>query len=310
MKTSKFIVLALVLTGFAALSFRQFQTSARDAREAITVDGRERAYRLHVPPSYDGSKRVALVLALHGRLGNGEGQEHLSHFDKVSDEHGFIVVYPDGLDRSWADGRGATPSDKKGVDDVKFLSALINKLESEYKIDPGRVYATGMSNGGFMSGRLACELSDKITAVGIVAASLSTNTATVCKPAKPISVLIMQGTKDPLVPFQGGALGKNGDRGEILGHDAAAKKFAALNNCPAEPQRSHIPDSAADGTSIDIFTYTGCAAGTEVRGYTIEGGGHAWPDGVAYLPAAVIGKTSRNLDASETIWEFFAAHLR
>jgi polyhydroxybutyrate depolymerase len=157
---------------------------------------------------YDGRKAVPLVLALHGRMGNGEGQARLSRLDSVSDAHGFLVVYPDGLDRSWADGRGATPSDKNNVNDVKFLSRLIDKLSGQYRIDATRVYATGMSNGGFMTGKLACDLSNKIAAVAIVAASRSDILASSCDPAKPVSVMLMQGRKDPLVPFAGGPLAR------------------------------------------------------------------------------------------------------
>ena len=310
MRTLRVLALFLIVASAIAYADYRLRADARDTRESITVDGRARTYRLHVPPSYDDSKRAPLVLALHGRLGTGEGQERLSHFDKISDEHGFIVVYPDGLDRSWADGRGKSPSDVKGVNDVRFLSELIEKLESQYQVDSSRIFATGMSNGGFMSGRLACDLADKIAAVGIVAASLSTNTAAICKPAKPISVLILQGTDDPLVPFQGGALGKNGEGGEVLSHNTAVQKFAILNRCAASPQRQHIPDTANDGTSTDLAIYEGCATGVEVRGYAVEGAGHTWPGGMQYLPSAVIGKTSHNFDASETIWEFFAAHPR
>ncbi|HUL32370.1 MAG TPA: PHB depolymerase family esterase [Candidatus Eisenbacteria bacterium] len=306
---SKLYLLAAILSGttFVACAGR---ASTRDSRGSIVVDGVERTYHLHVPPSYDGTLPVPLVLALHGRLGTGEGQERLSHFDSVSDSHGFIVVYPDGLNRSWADGRGKTPSDEKGINDIKFLSELIRKLDGEYKIDRARVYATGMSNGGFMSGRLACDLSQQIAAVGIVAASLSSNTAAACHPAKPVAVLIMQGTADPLVPFQGGELGKNGDRGLVLSHVAAVEQFRVLDGCPVEGKRRQIPDSAGDGTSINIAEFMPCSGGAEVRSYAIEGGGHTWPGGVQYLPAAFIGKTSHNLDASETIWEFFARHSR
>src|SRR5215472_12367126 len=126
-----------------------------DKEMKLAVDGRHRTYTYHIPRGYDGTQAVPLVLALHGRLGQGSGEERLSHFDKVSDGHGFIVVYPDGLHRSWADGRGGTPSDRKGVDDVKFLSNVIDNMEARYKVDPSRIYVTGMSNGGFMSGRLA-----------------------------------------------------------------------------------------------------------------------------------------------------------
>jgi polyhydroxybutyrate depolymerase len=281
-----------------------------DLRESFPVDGRERSYELHVPPTYDGSKAVPLVMALHGRLGTGQGQERLGHMNKSSDQHGFLIVYPDGIDRSWADGRGSSPSDKTNVNDVKFLSELIARLASRYKIDRSRVYATGMSNGGFMSARLACDLSEKLAAVAIVGASISTTAAAACRPTNSISVLIMQGTSDPLVSFDGGPLGKNGHRGEILSHDAAVQKFASLNHCPAEPAGSHIPDTAHDGTAIDVSIYSCCASGSEVRSYAIVNGGHTWPGGIQYLPQSIIGKTSHNLEASETIWEFFAQHSR
>jgi len=300
----------VVLAGGVALGIHHVRASAQDARGTIRVDGRERTYTLHLPTGYDGTKAVPLVLALHGRLGTGEGQERLGHFDQTSDGHGFIVVYPDGLDRSWADGRGASPSDTKGIDDVKFLSELIDKVSGTYKIDPARVYATGMSNGGFMSGRLACELAGKIAAVGIVGASLSPKVANRCHPEKPVSVLILQGTKDPLVPFGGGPLGKNGSRGEALSHEAAVQKWVEINGCSNQVERKHIPDSARDGTSLEIVTYSGCKGGTQVVGYTVEKGGHTWPGGMQYLPSALVGKTSRNLDASETIWEFFEREHR
>jgi polyhydroxybutyrate depolymerase len=274
------------------------------------VDGRERTYLLHVPANYEGTQPVPLVLALHGRLGKGSGEEELAHLDKVSDEHGFLVAYPDGLDRSWADGRGGTPSDKNGVDDVKFLSALIDKIEQDSKVDAARVYVTGMSNGGFMSGRLACELSDRVAAVAIVGASLSSNVAASCHPAKPVSVLIIQGTEDPLVPIQGGALGHNGAGGQVLSHDATVKKFAELDRCGLEPAKKHIADDAGDGTTVDVQLYSRCAGGNEVRSYVVNGGGHTWPSGMQYLPAAMIGKTTHNLNGSEVIWEFFSQHRR
>jgi polyhydroxybutyrate depolymerase len=310
MKALKIIFLVILLAAIAVLGVHRLLALPGDTDGSITVDGLERTYLLHVPSGYDGSHALPLVLALHGRLGTGPGQERLSHLDKLSDARGFVAVYPDGLDRSWADGRGVTSSDKNGVNDVKFISELIAKLHGEYKIDPGRVYATGMSNGGFMSGRLACDLADKIVAVGIVAASVSTNTAANCKPAKPVSVLIMQGTKDPLVPFQGGAMGKNGDRGNILSHEATVEKFAQLDRCATPLRHTHTSDMAKDETSIDVVTYSNCAAEAEVRGYAIENGGHTWPGGLQYLPELIVGKTTRNMDGSETIWEFFAVHSR
>jgi len=296
--------IAAALSGLAAHGRRT------DKPAALRVDGRERTYTYHVPSGYDGTHAVPLLLALHGRLGQGSGEERLSHLDKVSDERGFLVVYPDGLDRSWADGRGGTPSDHKGVDDVKFLSKLIDQMEAEFKVDSSRIYATGMSNGGFMSGRLACQLSNRIAAVAIVAASLSERVAASCHPEAPVSVLVLQGTEDPLVPLAGGALGRNTAGGVVLSHDATVAEFVKLDRCPSGATKEHIADQAADGTTIDVAIYSGCAGGSEVRGYVVNGGGHAWPGGKQYFPASIIGKTSRNMDASQVIWEFFSTKRR
>ncbi|HEX8872759.1 MAG TPA: hypothetical protein VF758_08340, partial [Candidatus Acidoferrum sp.] len=140
--------------------------------------------------------------------------------------------------------------------------------------------------------------------------SLSVHVATACTPSKPVSVLIMQGTKDPLVPLAGGKLGLNGSGGTVVSHGEAVEKWVKLDGCAATPVREHIPDNARDGTSVDVAIYTGCADGSEVRDYVVVNGGHAWPGGKQYLPEVLIGKTTRNLDASETIWEFFSKHRR
>jgi polyhydroxybutyrate depolymerase len=310
MRLGKILIICAVLAGAAAMLVHLVRANSTDIADKMTVDGRERTYLVHAPSSHSKATPAPLVVALHGRLGTGRGQEWLTHLDKVSDEHGFVVVYPDGLNRSWADGRGGSPSDQANVNDVKFISQLIDKLAAEYSIDAGRVYVTGMSNGGFMSGRLACELSEKIAVAAIVGASLSVPTAAACRPSQAISVLIMQGTKDPLVPYQGGALGRNGSRGQILSHPDAVQKWVALNHCAAQPAKTQIPDEKRDGTSVEVEIYEPCADGTEVRDYTIVEGGHTWPGGLQYLPQMVIGKTTKNMDASEVIWDFFARHSR
>jgi polyhydroxybutyrate depolymerase len=299
-----------IFLGVAVVSGYLVRARSDDKRGKIRVDERERTYSLHVPGHYDGTEAVPLLIALHGRLGIGSGEERLAHLDKVSDEHGFLVVYPDGLDRSWADGRGGTPAERSGVNDVKYLSALMGALESEYKVDRARIYVTGMSSGGFMSGRLACELSERIAAVAIVGASLGESVSVNCKPVKPLSVVIIQGTADPLVPLDGGTIERSGVGGLILSHEAAIQKFVAVDHCTNAPQKDHIPDKAGDGTSIDVTTYGPCAEGSEVQGYVVNGGGHTWPGGRQYLPAMFIGKTTQNLDASEVIWDFLSRHTR
>ncbi|MGC2766254.1 MAG: PHB depolymerase family esterase [Candidatus Acidiferrum sp.] len=295
-----------IFLGVAVVNGYMTRAGSDDLRGKMLVDARQRTYDLHVPTNYDGTKDAPLLIALHGRLGTGSDQQRRGHLDRLSDEFGFLVVYPDGLQRSWVDGRGATPSDKSDVDDVKFISALIDTLESKYKVDRSRIYATGMSNGGFMTGRLACDLSDRIAAVAIVGASISENVAADCHPAKPVSALIIQGSEDPLVPF-GGALD---DQGVALPHDAAVQKFVQVNHCAGEPKKDHIPGNTGDRTSLDVTTYVGCAGGSEVQSYVVHGAGHAWPGGVPYLPATFVGRTTRNLDGSKVIWEFLSGHSR
>jgi polyhydroxybutyrate depolymerase len=288
-----------------------FPSCARaNSQGSLSVDNRKRTYELHVPPAYSTAKAAPLVLALHGRLGDGHGTAGLTHFDRVSDEHGFLVAYPDGLNRSWADGRNATDSDKEGVNDVKFVSMLIEQLESTYKIDKTRIYVIGISNGGFMTHRLACELSEQVAAAASVAATIGENTAAGCHPAKPVSMAIFMGTKDPLVRIQGGPMGRNGSHGTILSLQATAEKWIALNRCAAKPGVNEIPDKANDGTSIHVETVSNCKSNSEVVTYKVENGGHTWPGGKQYLPAMVIGKTTRNLDASEELWIFFLRHTR
>ena len=278
-------------------------------RGSLRVDGRHRTYELHVPPGLDAHSAIPLVLALHGRLGNGHGMAALTHFDAVADAHHFFVVYPDGLHRGWADGRGATDSDKEGVDDVKFLTDLIRELSNQYAIDPARIYVTGISNGGFMAQRMACDKPDMFGAAVSVAATMGENTAKACHPEFPISIMMIQGTKDPLVPIGGGALGRNGSRGKILSVEATAQKWVALDKCGVAGNATTLPEKTDDGTLIRRVVYSGCTAGAEIVVYTIDGGGHTWPGGKQYLPAMVIGKTSRNMDASEAIWEFFEKHV-
>jgi len=290
------------------LAFLLVRRSSGNSQGSITVDGHRRTYELHVPAGYKAAQTVSLVVVLHGRLGTGHGTAGLTHFDSVSEAHGFLVVYPDGLGRSWADGRGATSSDKDGIVDVKFLSELIHKLSHDYRIDASRVFVSGISNGGFMSQRVACELSSQVAAVGVVAATMGEITASHCHPEKPVSVMLIQGTQDPLVPFQGGPMGKNGSHGTILSLQKAAEKWVDLDACDAKPEVSTLADKASDGTTIRREVFAGCKEGAEIIVYTVEGGGHTWPGGKAYLPEIIIGKTSRNMNASEALWEFFSKH--
>src|ERR1700757_2739096 len=208
MPSTRWLLLPVLTVCVAGCGVRQVSAaSPRDLPGTFRSGGLDRTYTLHVPPG----DPVGLVLSLHGGGGTGTGQQGLTDFDAVADANNLVVVYPDGFDKSWADGRGAAPADRHHIDDVGFLVALAGKLQGDYKIPPGHVFATGMSNGGFMTNRLGCDRADVFAAVAPVAGTLGA--AVSCNPSRPVSVLEAHGTADPLVPFhRGGGRGPGGGR--------------------------------------------------------------------------------------------------
>jgi len=275
----------------------------RQKTEQITVDGIRRQFVIYIPAAVHPADKLPLLISLHGRLGNGKGMMSFANFRPIADREKFIIVCPDGIDRSWNDGR-PTPSNKKGIDDVKFIDQLISHITDTYHADATRVYVTGMSNGGFMTSRLACELNKRIAAIAVVGASMTEHAG--YEPNNPLPVMYIQGTKDPLVPFNGGTLKR--DRGEIYGHADVLKLWAKADHCNLTPQITNIPDTAGDGTSIIKEEYTCNTSGIKVIGYTITNGGHTWPGGTQYLPKMIIGPVSHNMNACEVIWEFFKGY--
>jgi len=277
---------------------------------SLVSGGLTRTYHLFIPPSYGPGRPSALVLVLHGGGGSGKGMNALTHFNRIAAREGFLVVYPDGVNGNWADGRAFTPPDLAGVDDVRFLSDLISALSSAYSIDPDRVYVTGISNGGFMTQRMGCALADRIAAIAPVAAGLPENLQGSCSPSRPLPVIEFAGTSDPLVPYAGGTVGP-GNRGQTLAAAGTIAFWAAQAGCQTQPSITDLPDaSPTDGTRVQWTAFRGCAPSTDVFLYTIVGGGHTWPGGWQYLPVALVGRTSRDIDASELIWAFFKAHPR
>lgn len=263
----------------------------------------DRTYRLHLPPG----DPVALVVSLHGGGGTGTGQAGLTDFDAVADASNLLVVYPDGYDKSWADGRGASPADRHHIDDVAFLVALAGKLQNDYNISPGYVFATGMSNGGFMSNRLACDRADVFAAIAPVSGTLGTGVG--CNPSRPVSVWAAHGTADPLVPFNGGTVHGRGGISHSISATSMVNKWRTVDGCPGDPSVQALPN-VGDGTVVHRFVSTPCDASTEVVFFQIDAGGHTWPGGKQYLPKPVIGPTTRVIDGSQAIAEFFLAHGR
>ena len=294
-------VLAVCLVGCVARPVSA--ASARDEPGTLQFGGLNRTYRVHVPPG----SAAGLVLNLHGGGGTGVGQQGLSDFDAVADVNNLLVVYPDGYDKSWADGRGASPADRHHVDDVGFLVALTSKLVKDFGVASGHVFVTGMSNGGFMANKLGCDRADVFAAIAPVAGTLGVGVA--CNPSRPVSVLAAHGTADRLVPFNGGNVHGRGGVSRSVSVSSMVDKWRSVDGCQGGPSKQELPD-VGDGTFVHRFDYTACAASTEVVLYRIDDGGHTWPGGQQYLPKAIVGSTSRAFDASEVIAQFFLTHAR
>jgi len=314
MKNHKLFVPALILGMLLLTGFSENKVSVENRAGSIMVNGLRRTFIIHLPASDKSKEMVPLVIVLHGGGGNGQGMMKLTNsgFDKLSDKKGFIVIYPDGIDKHWNDGRNEMSDPKDNPDDVGFISALINDLIKKYNANPKRVYVTGMSNGAIMSYRLGCELSDKIAAIAPVAGNIPENLIQHCKPANPVAVLAINGDSDPLVPFKGGDVtGPFGKKklGKVLSAHESVLFWIKNNGCSPNPVVTDEPDNDRDdGTYVQKQQFINGRNNCEVILYTIKGGGHTWPGGYQYLGKWIIGKTCRDINATDIIWEFFEIH--
>lgn len=274
--------------------------------------GRERTARIYVGQGVAAA--APLLFVLHGGEGSASGMELLTRgaFNRIADRDGAIVVYPEGVGRHWNDGRDLPDvAARENVDDVGFIVALIDELAPEHAVDRARIFATGISNGGFMSLRLACDAAGTFAAVAPVTAVLSEKLGSRCQPAQPVAVAIMNGTQDPLVPWVGGTvkvLGKS--RGEVWSAENTFERWMELDACRDRVTDARIDRDPEDGTAVIVHHGDRCRDGTKVRLYEIEGGGHTWPKGVAYANERLVGRVSQELEACEEIWKFMSAHAR
>lgn len=270
--------------------------------ESVTLDGEERFYRIHVPDNYDPNTPVPLVVMFHGGGGHAVSMETMSGMNAVADRENFIVVYPNGsgflryrlLTWNAADNCCGYALDND-VDDISFVQTLVEQVQKDYAIDPARIYASGMSNGGMMSYRVACELPTIFAAVAPVAGALNLED---CSPTEPISVLIIHGLEDKFVHYEGGRSDGQENRTDNS-VDYAFTFWRDQNACP---------DNAFAEETVIYRTeqHNDCADNTSVWLYAIKGEGHTWPGGVQ--PRILADEPTQDFDASAIIWEFFAAH--
>jgi len=304
---------ALVITAAASLSLSACRrnvvmtpTAAASSTisHSIVVGGLTRTYLLHRPSNLP--PHPAVVISLHGGGGTAAGQERLTGYDAVADAQHFVVVYPQGYDNGWADGRGTNQAEKQHVDDDGFISELIDRLIATDAVDPARVFVSGFSNGAFMTQRLGCDLAKRIAAIAAVSGTLGTDVR--CAPANPVSVLEIHGTDDPVVPFKGGHMRiEAGGPSTIVSAPDMTSQWRSLDDCAAASDATLI-NKVDDGTSVRVTANQQCADHTSVAFYEVQGGGHTWPQGKQYLPTLVIGRTSQEFSASQVSWDFFKSH--
>jgi polyhydroxybutyrate depolymerase len=267
-----------------------------------------RTYRIVLPDAYDSELPLALVLALHGGGGNADQMCELKGgLPDLLDEERFLLVCPDGIEEHWNDGRQVERyrTHREGIDDVGFLLKLVDQIVDDFNIMPGQVYVTGASNGGLMSYRLACEASDRIAAAAAVIANLPAGHE--CEPKQPISIMVLNGTDDPLMPYAGGQVRFfDQELGEVISTAETVAFWVEVNGCTDSTAKLEILDEdPRDETQIIREEYLECAEGVEVVSYEVVNGGHTWPGGSQYAPRFVIGTVSRDAHAGELIWEFF-----
>ncbi len=272
-----------------------------DRAVTVTSGGLARLFYVHVPPAYDPARGAMLVLNFHGFTSNALEQRIFARMDGSSDAHGYLVVYPVGIATSWNAGDCCGTAWTNAVDDVGFVKAMLARIEADYCIDPKRVYATGYSNGGFLSYRLACEMADTFAAIAPVAGEMGLAAAS-CRPTRPVPVLDFHGTSDPIVPYSGGSPIVPLNVPGALDFRSTAETLQIWREKDACLGAGSVIYQHGDATCT---RYDTCSPGAEVVHCKIDQGGHTWPGGV---PVPLVGKTSTDISATETMVNFFLAH--
>jgi polyhydroxybutyrate depolymerase len=300
----------LRLLGIALFLFSLSSAASRaDEVRTMSVKGQTRTYQIHLPPSWMPGASGPVVIALHGMLQSAGGMESYLGMERVADREGFAVVYPHGLGNAWKDGRAPalrmTFWSPPG-DDVEFLSELVRTLVDQRIADPSRVYLMGLSNGGYMTYRMACERPELFAAFATLSATVPSTYVHSCRPHHAVPVLMMNGTADMVVPFYG-----NGLPGQmsLLPVIDTAKLFAKLNGCE-KPAETAVPRrSSMEATSVTLIYWSNCRDQSAVVLFRVNGGGHQSPSigpgKETPVGLRILGLRNHDIDAAEEVWAFF-----
>ncbi|MAE08003.1 MAG: hypothetical protein CL661_04510 [Bacteroidetes bacterium] len=284
-----------LIFGIIGLQFAVY--SQQTITDTITHDGIQREYVLYIPASYTGDSPVPMVLNFHGYGSTANEQMWYGDFRPISDTAGFIIAHPQGTlfngTTHWNVGGWTIGST---TDDVGFTDALLDTLAVNYNIDSTRVYATGMSNGGFMSFLLSCQLSERIAAIGSVTGSMTPETYDNCTPMHTMPILQIHGTDDGVVPYTGAAWSESIDN--------VLQYWVGVDNCNITPTITSLPDlDPNDGSTVEHYVYEGGDNNVTVEHYKVIGGGHTWP-GNTFGGSG----TNNDINASEEVWKFFSRY--
>jgi polyhydroxybutyrate depolymerase len=293
-----------VRAGCALLLAAATAAGAATVERTVAVDGRERSYEVDVPAAAAPPGGWPVVVVFHGGGGTAAGARTQSKMTAKGTVEGFVAVYPQGSGgvagklRTWNAGTCCGWAMQHHVDETAFVAALLDDLATVAAIDPRRVYATGISNGGMMAYQVACTLSGRVAAIAVVAGEM-TMSASECRPTRSVSVLVIHGTADRNLPIDGGQGARAIAVHEVRSVAAAIDFWRAHNRCTDAP--------ATDRNGAVARTrYSRCSDGSEVELVTIDGGGHSWPGGERM--ARFLDPPSSALDATAEIWRFFARH--
>ncbi len=279
-----------------------------DHTRTLQHDGRSRSYLVHVPPKYDPKRPTPVVLVFHGAMTDAAITVGLTGLNAKADKEGFLAVYPNGTGRfehmlTWNGGNCCGAAQWNMVDDVGCTRAVLDDLAKAANVDAKRVFATGISNGGFMCYRLASELSDRFAAIAPVSGTMGT---AACNPKRPVSVMHFHGSDDKFVPFNGG----DGERGppfvKFFSVEHSIQAWVKADGCPEKPVIREEATKVDDGTTVQRKTYGPGKDGAEVVLFVIRGGGHTWPG--QEMKIQFLGKATKNISANDLMWEFFKNH--
>jgi|SRR5580658_1063440 polyhydroxybutyrate depolymerase len=307
---------------------------AQETLETVKVNDSDRVYILRLPKGYDQEQKHPVVILLHGMNQETDDMERLTRFDDLADKNSIIVAYPSALNGRWnigirpparqrmtmplgrggrhggggfpgggqSGGRSEEESGPAPADDIAFLNQMLDQMAKKSSVDPARIYVTGLSWGGFMAMKVGCSMADRIAAIAPVGATMPKTM--VCVPTRPVPVVTINGTSDPVVPYGGGT--EHNLQLPVISVEDSAKAWATIDRCTEKPTQTKLKAHEKGGMETKVETYDVCAQNAQVISYSMKGGGNTWPGGEQYEVEKQVGKTSRDLNANEIIWSFLS----